>query len=194
MRERALWCPHDHSLTECPLCINHPGSLQPKKTHKEILKGRVKMKKIEITAYELAQRFVGMTEVAGKVSNPQILAMLQLDLSWPEQDEVAWCSAFVNYIAWLLRLPRSKSLLARSWLQVGVPIDPVEAEPGFDVVILKRGGENQPGPDVINAPGHVGFFAGGDKDIVLILGGNQSDSVNISRFFVQNILGIRRLF
>jgi len=152
------------------------------------------MKKIEITAYELAQRFVGMTEVAGKVSNPQILAMLQLDLSWPEQDEVAWCSAFVNYIAWLLRLPRSKSLLARSWLQVGVPIDPVEAEPGFDVVILKRGGENQPGPDVINAPGHVGFFAGGDKDIVLILGGNQSDSVNISRFFVQNILGIRRLF
>ena len=152
------------------------------------------MKKIEITAYDLAQRFVGMTEVAGKVSNPQILAMLQLDQAWPEGDEVPWCSAFVNYITWLLRLPRSKSLGARSWLQVGIPINLEDAELGFDVVILKRGGENQPGPDVINAPGHVGFFAGGDKDIVLILGGNQSDSVNVSRFFVQNILGIRRLY
>jgi len=151
------------------------------------------MKKIEITAYDLARRFVGMTEVAGKVSNPQILAMLQLDQVWPEQDEVPWCSAFVNYITWLLRLPRSKSLGARSWLQVGIPINLEDAELGFDVVILKRGGENQPGPDVINAPGHVGFFAGGDKDTVFILGGNQSDSVNISRFFVQNILGIRRL-
>jgi len=155
------------------------------------------MKKIEITAYDLAQRFVGMTEVAGKVSNPQILAMLQLDQLWPEQDEVPWCSAFVNYITWLLRLPRSKSLGARSWLQVGIPI-PInfeDPEPGFDVVILKRGERDQPGPEVIDAPGHVGFFAGIEfPAIVLILGGNQSDSVNISRFLIQNILGIRRLF
>jgi len=155
------------------------------------------MKKIEITAYDLAQRFVGMTEVAGKVSNPQILAMLQLDQLWPEQDEVPWCSAFVNYITWLLRLPRSKDLRARSWLDVGIfiPVELIErAEIGFDVVILKRGGGNQPGPEVINASGHVGFFAGREGNQILILGGNQSDSVNISRFFVQNILGIRRLF
>ena len=152
------------------------------------------MKKIEITAYDLAQRFVGMSEVAGKVSNPQILAMLQLDQAWPEQDEVPWCSAFVNYIAWLLRLPRSKSLGARSWLQVGIPINLENAEVGFDVVILKRGSGNQPGPEVINAAGHVGFFAGSERPQVLMLGGNQSDSVNVSRFFVQNILGIRRLF
>jgi hypothetical protein len=37
------------------------------------------MKKIEITAFDLAQRFIGMKEVSGKVSNPQILAMLQLE-------------------------------------------------------------------------------------------------------------------
>lgn len=155
------------------------------------------MKKIEITAYELAQRFVGMTEVAGKVSNPQILAMLQLDQSWPEQDEIPWCSAFINYITWLLRLPRSKDLRARSWLDVGIfiPVELIErAEIGFDVVILKRGGLVEPGPEVINAPGHVGFFAGVEGPQVLILGGNQTDSVNISRFPIQNILGIRRLF
>ena len=76
---------------------------------------------MDITAYDLASRFIGIKEVRGSVSNPQILSMLRLDSSWPKGDEVPWCSAFVNYPAWLLRLPRSKSLRARSWLEVGTP-------------------------------------------------------------------------
>ena len=150
------------------------------------------MKKIEITAFDLAQRFIGVKEISGAASNPQVLAMLQLDTGWPKSDDVAWCSAFANYIAWLLRLPRSKSLSARSWLQVGTPVDITDAVPGFDVVILKRGTGGQPGPEVINAPGHVGFFAG-LEDKILLLGGNQGDAVNISRFPLANILGVRRL-
>ncbi len=152
------------------------------------------MKKIEITAFDLAQRFIGIKEIAGKVSNSQILAMLQLDNSWVGKDEVPWCSAFVNYIAWLLRLPRSKSLGARSWLQVGSCVAVQEAEVGFDVVILKRGNPPQPGPEVIDATGHVGLYAGFEGEVVLILGGNQSDSVNVSRLPFNNILGIRRLY
>lgn len=153
------------------------------------------MKKIEITAYGLAQRFIGTTEIAGAASNPQILAMLKLDESWPEGDHVPWCSAFINYIAWLLRLPRSKSLRARSWLLVGIPISSVEyAESGFDVVILKRGSGVQPGSDVIEAPGHVGFFAGAEGDKVILLGGNQGDQISLQRFSQADILGIRRLF
>jgi uncharacterized protein (TIGR02594 family) len=97
------------------------------------------MKGIETTAFDLAQRFVGVTEIAGSASNPQILAMLRLDEKWPEGDHVPWCSAFMNYIAWLRRLPRSKSLQARSWLLVGKAVKLEDAEPGFDVVILKRG-------------------------------------------------------
>lgn len=152
------------------------------------------MKKIEVTAFEIAQRYIGIKEVAGKVSNPQILTMLQLDDSSIQNDEIPWCSAFVNYICWLLRLPRSKSLAARSWLQVGASIGVQEAEAGFDIVILKRGGGGQPGPEVINAPGHVGFYAGFEGETVVILGGNQSDSVNVSRFPFDNILGVRRLY
>jgi hypothetical protein len=68
-----------------------------------------------------------------------------------------------------------------------------EAEIGFDVVIFKRGSGNQPGPDVIEAPGHVGFFAGREGNRVLVLGGNQSDSVNVSRYPSRRLLGIRRL-
>lgn len=152
------------------------------------------VRKIEITAFELAERFIGMKEVSGSLDNPAILSMLRLDTYWPEHDETPWCSAFVNYICWLLRLPRSKSLAARSWLTVGSSIQIGDAEVGFDVVILKRQGENQPGPEVLDAEGHVGFFAGIEGDTVLLLAGNQSDQVNVSRFPVTQILGIRRIY
>lgn len=146
------------------------------------------MKGIELTAFDLAQRFVGLKEVAGKVSNAQILAMLRLDDEWPAEDEVPWCSAFVNYICWLLRLPRSKSLAARSWLTVGQAVDVLSARPGFDVVILRRG----------DSPlsGHVGFFAGVDvvTEAVQLLGGNQSDAVGLQAFPATRIVGVRRLF
>ncbi len=153
---------------------------------------------MNITAFDIAQRFVGIKEVPGSESNPIILAMLRLDDSWPETDEVPWCSGFVNWVAWLLRLPRSKSLRARSWLQVGKPmgrfVDSAEPpEVGFDVVVLSRG-TNAPGPEVLAAPGHVGLFAGFYKDKVLVLGGNQSDSVSIGYYPSERILGIRRLY
>jgi uncharacterized protein (TIGR02594 family) len=151
------------------------------------------MKKIELTAFDLAQRFVGVSEVPEQASNPQILAMLQLDEKWPKGDDVAWCSAFMNYVAWLLRLPRSKSLAARSWLSVGRSVSLEEAVAGFDVVVLKRGTGNQPGPNVIDAPGHVGLFAGREGMNLLVLGGNQADAVNVSRFASNRLLGIRRL-
>jgi uncharacterized protein (TIGR02594 family) len=151
------------------------------------------MKKVEVSAYELAQRFVGIKEVDGTTSNPQILAMLRLNDTWPEDDAVPWCSAFANYVAWLLRLPRSKSLRARSWLLIGEVIDLQAAEPGFDIVVLKRGSGTQPGPDVIDAPGHVGFYAGVEGTKVLVLGGNQGNSVSLASYSKKRLLGIRRL-
>ena len=153
------------------------------------------MRKIELTAFDLAQRFIKVKEVKGTVDNPFIMAMLKLDQDWPEHDEVPWCSAFANFICWMLRLPRSKSLRARSWLLVGEAITVSSgAKVGFDVVVLKRGGPNQPGPDVLEAQGHVGFFAGLNSNHVAVLGGNQADSVNTSFYDVNRILGIRRLY
>lgn len=148
---------------------------------------------MEITVFDLALRYVGVQETPGSGDNPQVLAWLRRDAKWPKGDEVPWCSAFVNEMAWLLRLPRSKSLRARSWLGVGRPIDVEEAEPGWDVVILKRGSGEQPGPNVLDAPGHVGFYAGEEQKSVLLLGGNQSDAVNIRAFPRSRVLGVRRL-
>ena len=144
---------------------------------------------MNITLFDIAQRFVGIKEIPGKdKNNSQIMAMLNLDQNWPESDEVAWCSAFLNYCAWLLRLPRSKSLMARSWLQVGRPINFNEAKPGFDVVVLWRGLIDD------GKSGHVGLFAVYVKDGVCLLSGNQNDSVLISAYPVEKILGIRRLY
>lgn len=139
---------------------------------------------MNVTPFDLAQRFIGVREVRGGVDNPFVLSMLRLDASWPEHDEVPWCSAFVNYIAWLLRLPRSKSLRARSWLGVGTVVPgPALARIG-DVVVLKRGTGEQ---------GHVGFFAGWDGTHVMVLGGNQGDAVSIDPFLASEVLGFRRL-
>ena len=148
----------------------------------------------DLTPFAIAKRFVGLSEGAGTVTNPAILAMLQLDQSWPKDDETPWCSALANTCAWLADHERSQSLRARSWLRVGAAVHVNHAIPG-DVVVLMRGGGNQPGPDVINAPGHVGFFTEWleGRSRVSILGGNQSNQVSISSYPATRILGIRRL-
>lgn len=148
-----------------------------------------------MTPFDQAQRFIGVKEAPGAVDNPLIVAMLRLDSSWPGHDEVPWCSAFVNFIAWLWRLPRSKSLAARSWLAVGTPIDVGDALVGSDVVIFKRGEGGQPGPEVLDAPGHVAFFAGFNdlRTRVLVVGGNQGNAVTLSSFPITDVLGVRRL-
>ena len=150
------------------------------------------------TAYDIALRFTGIKEVAGTASNPQIMAMLSLDQEWPDDDEVPWCSAFINYVAWLLRLPRSKNLRARSWLEVGWPVSVTKAIVGFDVVVLSRGQGEQPGPEVIKAPGHVGLFSGiediSDDNNVCVLGGNQANTVSVAPYPIARVLGIRRLW
>jgi uncharacterized protein (TIGR02594 family) len=146
-----------------------------------------------LSPFDLAQRFIGIKELPGEKDNPFIMSMLSLDQGWPKNDEVPWCSAFANYVAWLLRMPRSKSLRARSWLSVGRPVGLRDAKAVADVVVLKRGAGDQPGAEVLNAPGHVGFYAGEEGDRVLILGGNQGNSVSVAAFLADNVLGVRRL-
>ena len=147
------------------------------------------------TAFWLAQRWVGVKEVLGKKSNPFVLGMLQLDSSWVVDDETAWCSAFVNFICWQLRLPRSKSLAARSWLTIGAGVSVLTSAQIGDVVILSRGALPQPDATVLKANGHVGFFAGWSLDMnqVLVLAGNQGNMVSVDSFDKARILGIRRL-
>lgn len=147
----------------------------------------------QVTLYDFAQCFVGLKEIAGPKNNGFITWAHSLCGIEDASDEVPWCSAFVNALAWMLRLPRSKSAAARSWLTVGTPIEIANARVGYDIVILKRGAGEQPGPEVVTAPGHVGLYSGVDQAFVIVLGGNQGDAVSIARFPIANVLGVRRL-
>lgn len=154
------------------------------------------MKKIELTAFDLAGRFLGLKEIPGGQNHPLISWWHSLcgeGLATP--DEVPWCSAAMNGVAFLLGLPRSGSPAARSWLAVGAPVGLGEAEAGNDVVVLYRGNGVQPGPEVLAAPGHVGLFGSfaHGSGRILIRGGNQGDEFNDSWFPAERILGIRRL-
>jgi uncharacterized protein (TIGR02594 family) len=148
-----------------------------------------------MTAFDLAQRFVGeVKELPGAQHHPFIQWCHQLvGLGADQADETAWCSSFANGIAWMLRLPRSKSARARSWLTVGAVIPLNFATPGYDVVILKRGTGNQPDATVLDAQGHVGFYAGHSENLISVLGGNQANGVTIQAFPMAQVLGIRRL-
>jgi len=149
---------------------------------------------MRVTAFSIAQRFIGIREIADAGRNhPFIVWCFECcGFGLETSDEIPWCAAFANRVAWLLRLPRSKSARARSWLAVGQPVALDEATPGWDVVVVKQAAAD-PGPEVPVFRGHVGFFAGLEGDSVLILGGNQGDSVSIARFPVANVLGVRRL-
>lgn len=157
---------------------------------------------MRVTAEQIARAFEGTSEVPGAADNPQVLAFLRLDVVWPASDEVAWCSGFVNYVVRLLEpaaravgvnLPRSRSLLARSWLTIGrsVPLD--QARRGWDLVILKQSAAD-PGPEVLSFRGHIGFYVSHGGGRVLLLGGNQSNRVRESDYPVELVLDVRRIF
>lgn len=152
-----------------------------------------------MTPYEIAKTFIGLKEVNGTANNESIIKMLQLVDKNIVEDETPWCSAFVNWVAKQSNSQMSNSLMARSWLKIGEPITLENAIAATDVVILKRNGSglpsiaNQPGADVVNYPGHVGFYHSHNDKTISLLGGNQGDQVIIKEYPIIWLLGIRRI-
>lgn len=149
-----------------------------------------------MTLHEMASRFLDeIHELPAARHNPFIQWAHTLSgLSADTPDEVPWCSSFVNAIAWMLKLQRSRSAGARSWLKYGTPVELKDATPDNDVVVLKRGLGPQPGAEVTSgASGHVGVFSGLGDGGVWVVGGNQRNSVTRQWFPLEQVLGIRRL-
>ncbi|MFK7750852.1 MAG: TIGR02594 family protein [Kordia sp.] len=128
----------------------------------------------------------GVTEVDGKVDNPQIIKYFDvLGYNGTKlHDETAWCSAFVNWVAKTENYTYSGKLNARSWLNVG---ESTAVPAQGDVVILWRDAPN-------SWKGHVGFFVKQTKRYVYILGGNQNNRVSIKAYPKNRILDYRKLF
>lgn len=138
------------------------------------------------TLYQRAERFVGIVfERPGADDHPLIRWWHSLCTIGEQPDEVPWCSSFLNGMAWDMRLPRSKSAAARSWLGVGVSIPLSEAEAVADVIVLRRGTSPE--------SGHCGLYSGRDGSRVHLLGGNQANAVSVAPFEIDRVLGVRRL-
>lgn len=126
----------------------------------------------------------GTEEIVGKNHNPEVLKYYKtVGQDWVKDDETAWCAAFVGHCLEVNKIQSTGSLSARSYLEWAT--ETKDPKPG-DIVILWRISKN-------SAYGHVGFFIKKTYSHVYILGGNQGNTVNISKFPLSQVLGYRML-
>jgi uncharacterized protein (TIGR02594 family) len=136
-----------------------------------------------MNAFELAKAEVGTVEWKNG-DNPKVVAYFRdSGNAGVKDDETAWCAAFVGAMLKRAGLKGTGKLNARSYLQWGVPVDRKDARPG-DVVIFKRGNSSW--------QGHVAFFVKDRGALIDVLGGNQSNAVNVKGYQAAALLGIRR--
>lgn len=135
---------------------------------------------------QLAASQIGTKEIAGSIHNKAIVDYAQeAGIEWIKDDETAWCSTFINWVAHKLGLPKSGSAAARSWEKVGKGV--TFPTPG-DIVIFWRKFPN-------SGYGHVGIYMGhtNDGNSVFVLGGNQNNEVNITPLPKNRIVDFRSL-
>lgn len=128
-----------------------------------------------------ALKLYGTKEQPGNANNPEII-------SWAKEaglsqvysaDSVPWCGLFMAVVA--LRAGKSfpaGPLWALNWASFG---NPVSTPMLGDVVVFKR-----------PSGGHVAIYVGEDETTWHVLGGNQSDQVNITRLDKKRAVAFRR--
>lgn len=127
----------------------------------------------------IANRHLGVTEFQGERHNPVIVNWLVKLGAWWRDDETPWCGVFV---AAVLReagvQPAAAWYRAKAWLSWGSAL----AAPALGcVVVFEREGG-----------GHVGFLVGRTPGgLLLVLGGNQGNQVNVRAFEKHRVVGYR---
>lgn len=139
-----------------------------------------KRERLAAAPYLTARGFTGATE--GRDANLLSSFFKQANVNIDPR-MTAWCAAFVNAALAANGLPGTGSLAARSFMNYGEATnDPRRG----DIVVLSRGNNA--------AQGHVGFFEGYDeKGNVRVLGGNQSNGVNVQSYNKDRVLGFRSI-
>lgn len=143
------------------------------------------MQEINKLILQEAYKLEGTWEWAGDDHNPVVVKMYA-ESGHPEikRDEVPWCAAFVGAVLARVGKQNTGSLLAKSYLNWGEKVSYKNAMPG-DIVVLHRGNASW--------QGHVGFLVKKDRDYVHILGGNQNNQVNVTKYPVKRLAGVRRV-
>jgi uncharacterized protein (TIGR02594 family) len=128
-----------------------------------------------------AVKHIGTKEIVGKQHNPTILSWakaLGLEKVYTN-DEIPWCGLFVAYCAHAAGLDVVKHpLWALNWNKYG---NVAKVAMLGDVLTFTR-----------NGGGHVGFYVGEDATHYHVLGGNQNNSVSVSRIEKSRLSQARR--
>lgn len=131
---------------------------------------------------KIAKNLLGTDEVPGPGSNPVIVKWAKdmggFTAKYYTSDDIPWCGLFVGHCIYEAKIPVTieNPLYARDWNDFGTKCSPCF---GAIMVFSRDGG------------GHVGFYVSEDSDAYHILGGNQSDSVNVTRVAKGRLLGAR---
>lgn len=132
--------------------------------------------------YKIAKKELGIREVRGG-ENPRIIEYHRTTTLKAREDEVPWCSSYVNWCMQQAGFIGTESAAAKSWLNWGASVWHEDVDPprGSIVVMTRSGG------------GHVGFLVTVDweREQVKVLGGNQGDEVNIKWFPMDMVLDFR---
>lgn len=127
--------------------------------------------------YNTAKGEMGINEFPGKKHNKRVLEYHDTTSLDAPDDETPWCSSFVNWVVRKCGLKGTNSAAAKSWMKWGKELKkPVK---GCIVVFSRKGGN------------HVAFYDHEDANYIYVLGGNQSNSVNISAYAKSRLLGYR---
>jgi uncharacterized protein (TIGR02594 family) len=136
--------------------------------------------------YAEAQKHNGLKEIPGAEHNPKIVQWFaDVGHAWVQDDETAWCAAFVGAMLVASGLPSTKALNARSYMTWGDEVALEDAKRG-DVVVLWR-------ESPTSWKGHVAFLDSIDGGAVFLLGGNQRNAVSIESYPVSKVLSVRRM-
>lgn len=129
-----------------------------------------------------AVKLIGTKEIVGKAHNPEILRwakVIGLEKTYTN-DEIPWCGLVMAYVAHMANVEYHKQpLWARNWMLYGVPTP--YAMLG-DILVFSRTGGG----------GHVGIYVGEDSTCFHVLGGNQSNAMNVTRIVKTRLIGVRR--
>ena len=132
----------------------------------------------KLTHMEVAMGELGQQEIFGTEDNERIVDYFDSVTYRATDDETPWCAAFVNWVLMEAGIARTESAAALSFAKWGVKT----TKPKYgDIVVFDHG----------HGRGHVGFFMGTDGKNVSVLGGNQNNQVNITKFAASRVAHYR---
>lgn len=122
----------------------------------------------------IAEGEIGQKEIKGAKHNKRVLEYHSTTGKFGT-DEVPWCASFANWVMGKAGKGGTGSALAMSFKNYGKKLK----KPAYgSLAVFSYGG----------GKGHVGFVVGKQGSRLLVLGGNQSDSVKISSFSTSKIV------